>query len=168
MRKLSNINESAWGEMRKRSSGKTIRKEDDVNILDRQGLVYYLKEHYKCEDSTTIIQTVADGGNISVCLYEDTDGYLFFLIYDNIDGDRRLYISGGFREVSKNIYNEMSNLYTLTVQNDEDPDGHPLGNIRVEPKGCRYENLTNEFFLEVLDFIIERIQEPLKKQIEKI
>ena len=162
------IGESVWNDIRRRGVGTDVKKEDDVNLLDRQGLVYYLKEHYRCEDSTTIIQTVADGGNISVCLYEDTNGYLFYLIYDNIDGDRRLYISGGFREISREIYDEMSYVYTLTVQNDEDQDGHPLGNIRVEPKGCRYENLTNKFFLEVLDFIIERIEKPLEKQIEKI
>lgn len=168
MKRLSNISESTWGDMRHRSSGKIIRREDDVNLLDKQGLVYYLKEHYKCENPTTIIQTVADGGNISVCLYVDTDGYDNILMYDNIDGDRRLYISGGFKETADYIYDEMCNLYTLTIQNDEDIDGHPIGNIRVEPKGCRYENLTNEFFLEVLDFIIERIDKPLDKQIEKI
>ena len=166
MKKLS---ESVWSDIHRRSNGSQVRKEDDVNLLDRQGLVYYLKEHYRCNDSTTIIQTTADGGNISVCLYEDTAGYLFYLLYDNINGDRRLYISGGFREISREIYDEMSHIYTLTVNNDEeDIYGHPIGNIRVEPKGCRYKILTNEFFLEVLDFIIERIEKPLKKQIEKI
>ena len=165
MKKLS---ESIWSDIHRRSNGEQVRKEDDVNLLDRQGLVYYLKEHYRCKDSTTIIQTVADGGTISVCLYEDTAGYMFFLVYDNIDGDRGLYISGGFRENSREIYDEMSHIYTLTVSNDEDIYGHPLGNIRVEPKGCRYKILTNDFFLEVLDFIIERIEKPLEKQIEKI
>ena len=162
------VTESVWNDIRRRGVGTDVKKEDDVNLLDRQGLVYYLKEHYRCEDSTTIIQTVADGGNISVCLYEDTDGYVILLMYDNIDGDRRLYISGGFKETANYIYDEMCNLYTLTIQNDEDIDGHPIGNIRVEPKGCRYENLANSFFLEVLDFIIERIEKPLEKQIEKI
>ena len=168
MKKLSKLDESAWGEMRRRSAGETIRKEDDVNILDRQGLVYYLKEHYKCEDPTTIIQTVADGGNISVCLYVDTDGYDNILMYDNIDGDRHMYLSGNFKDNAESIYNEMCSKYTLKEMNDYDSDGHPLGNIRVEPKGCRYVNLTNKFFLEVLDFIIERIEKPLEKQIEKI
>ena len=89
-------------------------------------------------------------------------------MYDNIGGDRRLYISEGFKKTADYIFDEMCNLYTLTIQNDEDIDGHPIGNIRIEPKGCRYKNLTNKFFLEVLDFIIERIEKPLEKQIEKI
>jgi hypothetical protein len=68
----------------------------------------------------------------------------------------------------KELYNELKTNYTLTETEDEDMDGHPINNIRIEPKGCRYENLTNKFFLEVLDFIIERIEKPLEKQIEKI
>jgi hypothetical protein len=79
-----------------------------------------------------------------------------------------MYLSGNFKDNTESIYNEMCSKYTLKEMNDYDPDGHPLGNIRVEPKGCRYVNLTNKFFLEVLDFIIERIEKPLEKQIEKI
>ena len=40
-------NESAWGEMRKRSSGEQIRKEDDVNLLDLDGLYDYIKSKYE-------------------------------------------------------------------------------------------------------------------------
>ena len=162
------IGESVWTDMQKRSSGETIRKEDDVNLLDAYGLYDYIKQNYSIKTQTTITRLVGNGGSIYISLYEDTDGYDTILMYDNIDGDRRLYISGGFKETGEYIYNEMCSEYTLTELNDEDPDGHPLGNIRIEPKGCRYKNLTNKFFLEVLDFIIERIDKPLDKQIEKI
>ena len=168
MRKLSKIDESIWGGMLDRSVGDTVRKEDDIELLDRQGLVDYLKTHYKCADATTIIPTVADGGNISVCLYEDGDGYLTYLTYVHIDDFRELYVSAGFKESTDYAYNELKTNYTLTEIEDEDMDGHPISNIRIEPKGCRYKNLTNKFFLEVLDFIIERIEKPLVKQIEKI
>ena len=160
------IKESTWGDIRNRVNGDSTRKEDDINLLDRDGLVYYLKEHYRCEDSTTIIQTIADGGNISVCLYEDA-GYLTYLMYDHIDEFRKLYVTAGFKESTNYVYNELKTNYTLTETEDEDKDGHPINNIRIEPKGCRYENLTNKFFLEVLDFIIERLDKHLYKQIEK-
>lgn len=165
MRKLS---ESLWTDIQHRSAGDTVRREDDIELLDRQGLVDYLKSHYKCTDATTIIPTIADGGNISVCLYEDGDGYLTYLMYEHIDGFRKLYVTAGFKESTDYAYNELKTNYTLTEIEDEDMDGHPISNIRIEPKGCRYENLTNKFFLEVLDFIIERIEKPLEKQIEKI
>ena len=34
MRKLSEITESIWSDMQDRSAGDTVRKEDDVNLLD--------------------------------------------------------------------------------------------------------------------------------------
>lgn len=46
MRKLSRINESAWGEMRHRSSGKVTRKEDDFNNLTIPELENHIKSIY--------------------------------------------------------------------------------------------------------------------------
>lgn len=40
-------NESAWGEMRKRSSGEVVRKEDDISNLDRDGLYEYIFDLYE-------------------------------------------------------------------------------------------------------------------------
>ena len=37
MRKLSEITESIWSDMQDRSAGETVRKEDDINLLDRDG-----------------------------------------------------------------------------------------------------------------------------------
>jgi hypothetical protein len=40
------IGESAWGEMRHRSSGMKIRKEDDVNLMDKDTLYNYIMSTY--------------------------------------------------------------------------------------------------------------------------
>ena len=37
MRKLSEITESIWYDMQDRSSGETVRKQDDINLPDRDG-----------------------------------------------------------------------------------------------------------------------------------
>ena len=37
------IRESLWTDIQRRSAGDTIRKEDDVNILDCEGLFNYIK-----------------------------------------------------------------------------------------------------------------------------
>ena len=47
MKKLSKIIESIWSDMQDRSAGDTIRKEDDVNLLDRDGLFDYIYDLYK-------------------------------------------------------------------------------------------------------------------------
>ena len=45
--KKKHINESIWSDMQDRSAGDTIRKEDDVNLLDRDGLYDYIYDLYK-------------------------------------------------------------------------------------------------------------------------
>ena len=46
MKKFSNITESIWSDIQDRSSGEITRKEDDVNLLDRNGFYEYMQEHY--------------------------------------------------------------------------------------------------------------------------
>ena len=41
------INESIWSDIQDRSSGDTVRKEDDINLLDRDGLLDYIYDVYK-------------------------------------------------------------------------------------------------------------------------
>ena len=41
------INESIWSDMQDRSAGETVRKEDDINLLDRDGLYDYIYALYK-------------------------------------------------------------------------------------------------------------------------
>ena len=45
--KKKHINESIWSDMQDRSAGDTIRKEDDINLLDRDGLFDYIYDLYK-------------------------------------------------------------------------------------------------------------------------
>ena len=40
------LGESAWGDMMRRSSGETIREEDDLNDYDSMEFFNYLKDHY--------------------------------------------------------------------------------------------------------------------------
>ena len=41
------INESIWSDMQDRSTGDVVRKEDDINDLDRDGLYDYIFDLYK-------------------------------------------------------------------------------------------------------------------------
>ena len=44
------IGESTWGEMRHRSSGVKIRKEDDVDLMDFEDFYQYLQTKYEAKD----------------------------------------------------------------------------------------------------------------------
>ena len=45
--KKKHINESIWSDMQDRSTGDVVRKEDDINHLDRDGLFDYIYDLYK-------------------------------------------------------------------------------------------------------------------------
>jgi hypothetical protein len=49
MKKLSKIDESVWSDIHKRSNGASVRKEDDVNLLDFDGLYDYVSTKYEDE-----------------------------------------------------------------------------------------------------------------------
>ena len=48
------IKESIWSDMQDRSAGETVRKEDDVNILDINGLYEHIYDLYKQVNSFPI------------------------------------------------------------------------------------------------------------------
>ena len=70
MRKLSEITESIWSDMQDRSAGDTIRKEDDVNLLDSDGLYDYINKHYKRITPAAFITNIV--GMLSVPIIRDT------------------------------------------------------------------------------------------------
>ena len=70
MRKLSEITESIWSDMQDRSAGDTVRKEDDVNLLDSDGLYDYINKHYKRIAPFAFITNI--GGMLSVPIIRGT------------------------------------------------------------------------------------------------
>lgn len=50
MKRLSKITESIWSDIQDRSVGKTVRKEDDINIFDCDELYDYIFDLYKSID----------------------------------------------------------------------------------------------------------------------
>ena len=161
------IGESVWSDIHKRSNGEKERKEDNVDLLDRLGLMDYLKKHYKeLYGSGNFTTTVGLGGTITVCLCEDTDGYYQYIFIEDLDNDPKVYLCDTFKELCEDIYKELEDKYTVHITKDYKLSD--LDYIRIEPKGCRYLKLSNSFFLQVLDFILDRIELPLIRQIEKI
>ena len=80
MRKLSKIDESVWGDLRKRSSGEVIRREDDVDFMDGPEFFHYLKNNYKCKDESTIVLN-GPTSIIDIRLFEDKPFIYKYLQY---------------------------------------------------------------------------------------
>ena len=49
------ISESIWSDMQDRSTGKIVRKEDDVNLMSEEDFCDYLNDNYICKDGYKII-----------------------------------------------------------------------------------------------------------------
>ena len=80
MKRLSKIDESTWGDMVKRAEGDAIRKEDDVNLLDFDGLYAYVNKKYK-DDVYKIKKGKLMGGDGQYCELFPIDENMWISIF---------------------------------------------------------------------------------------
>lgn len=160
MRKLS---ESIWSDIQDRSSGDTVRKEDDINLLDRDGFYNYIMEHYKTatEDVTgpyAIINS-ENADYINIPILEDETNTLYRVIIWHFNTDER-YITIPLRKLF-GVFVKLRD--TFKLQSNEDRI-NPL--FKVFPKDNK--KVDNKFFLEVIDFIIDNTKEPFEPLLTRI
>ena len=148
MRKLS---ESIWSDMQDRSTGEIVRKEDDIELLDRDGFYDYLVKRYEylypkrynilnCELSDQIIIPILEYQNeISTNL----------IIWD-VDKPKDMFITiideGSFS--SSDLVIKLRDKYKLI------PYSRILPKIKIEPKSKR-DNINKSFFISIIDTILE-------------
>ena len=166
MRKLSEITESIWSDMQDRSAGDTVRKEDDINLLDRDGFYNYIMKHYKTttEDVTgpyAIINSEnADYINIPILEYETSILYRVIMWHFNTD-ERYITIPRGKLFEGSDLFQKIRD--TFNLQSNEDKI-IPL--FKMFPKDNK--KVDNKFFLEVIDFIIDNTKEPFEPLLIRI
>ena len=148
MRKLS---ESIWSDMQDRSTGEIVRKEDDIELLDRDGFYDYLVKRYEylypkrynilnCELSDQIIIPILEYQNeISINL-----------IIWNVDKPKDMFITiideGSFG--SSDLFIKLGDKYKLI------PYSRILPKIKIEPKS-EIDNINKSFFISIIDTILE-------------
>ena len=150
------INESTWGDIRNRVSGDAVRKEDDINIMDKESFFNYLCKNYISLGEDQEITTGLD--SIIVTAYKDERERRHYLIYDNVDkikGESKisLHITS-----SDGLFNKLKRNYILLE--------HPT----VFSAQYIYPNdgeVTNEFFLNVLNFILDNVSYCCDKVLRK-
>ena len=154
------LSESIWSDMQDRSTGEIVRKEDSVDLLDINELCEYLKTIYKT-DSDNDINVIKIEGNLYllICLYEDEYGYYKYIYYD---GD---YISMQFDVIETlKCFSEFERKFSIRFTKSD----FVVNRIEIYPKDKTRIPVTNKFFIEVLDFILDRINTPLEQKIKKI
>ena len=143
MKKLSKITESIWSDMQDRSVGKTVRKEDDVNLLDVQGFVEYLRNIYKNVDTEFYI--FKDLNDIITVPIFKTEPETWFIKYDC--NKEEVYIWKHFLNKENKLFDKLNDDYKLSFIRR-----HFTENVLIEPKTSKS---SNKFFIEIIDYILD-------------
>ena len=154
MRKLS---ESVWMDIHKQSSKDVERREDNINLLSIEGFCEYLNSHYKCLGRKNIeVENYDDGPAIVLSFCEDEAGYIRCIYYDRKSIYTQLDV---FQTMG--CVDELDQKYNINVETNQ----HDVKNVSISPKNN--SEINNEFFLEVFDYILDKIDVPLESLIAK-
>ena len=150
MKKLSKLMESIWSDMQDRSAGETIRKEDDIDLLDETGLVKYMEKVYMSpNDGTHIVGDTLNRGSIFASLF-DVDGRYYSIIYKSISTNKPEITFPVCKE--SDIENKLSKLYKVTRLKQYNNQIY-----KIEPNDG--SKITNKFFIEIFDFILDNVED---------
>ena len=155
-----NVSESVWGSIRKKSLGQETRIEDDINLLDSEGLTDYLKKHYKPLNSFAIITNV--GNIISVPIIRNhTNSCIMFSCKT-----KSVIMTNDIMDQVQGLLRVMENNFSIKTSEGEDGNGEYKVYTILPKDGSE---VTNKFFIEVIDSLLYHIPGHLyKKSIMKI
>ena len=152
MKKLSKITESIWSDMQDRSAGDVVRKEDDINLLDETGLLNYMKKVYMPPSPNDDLQIIGGGvnsGTIIASLFKTNEGH-YNIIYQKMSESNPeitfpVCPDSGIEDLLKEHYTVISiPRYDNKIYYIKPKDG---------------SKITNKFFLEIIDFILDTIKD---------
>ena len=148
MRKLS---ESIWSDMQDRSTGETVRKEDDVNLLDIDGFYDYLVKRYEyLYPKRYNILNYKLSHMIVIPMLKSQDGISLNLIIYNIDKPKDAFIT----IIDESPFNSSDLVIKLRDKYKLISCGRFLPKIKIEPKSER-DNINKSFCLSIIDTILE-------------
>ena len=148
MRKLS---ESVWMDIHKQSAGDIERKENDVNLLDLEGLYTYFQDKYDVLIDTSFSLNIdVNKGIITFPVFRVSDSHKIYdvKISNKKNGISLNIILGGD---TLDFYKKMKELYSLV------PVAAGITNTVYEIYPKTTKKITNKFVIEVIDFILENI-----------
>ena len=148
------LKESVWGSIRKKSLGLETRIEDDVNKLDGEAFVGYIKQHYECV-GTEYEPFIDVEKCITVPLFVVSNKTQFLSFNEKID---TVYLSVHSMLRDNPVYDQLRNEFSVEEKAYSYP-GHFTKDDIIRPK-MGYGS--KKFFLEVIDFLLKNTGEPFK------
>ena len=156
MKKLSKITESVWGGMLNRSVGDSVRKEDDINNLDRDGLYNLIFDLYEQVDEhfTPLKGQVSQSRTyFQIPIFKDDRLYPIDVVFDD---------------------NKISEIKLMTYMVCIEKFKHPLtdkfsiiknpdGSLKITSKDGE---VSNQICMDLIKTIVEDAPEPYLKKRE--
>ena len=166
MRKLS---ESIWSDMQDRSSGDTIRKEDDIDHLDYVEFFTYLQEHYQSKNKK---ENEKIGGRTSVRNFDIFEIFIPIEYHNSKMNDliigRTLMIEMSKKDncvvsmvTSQNLFDKYVNLERMLSNNYTINASKNTFNIYIKPK----KKPTNKTVVDLIDIFLDVVDNPILKKV---
>ena len=152
------MNESIWSDMQERGTGDMVKKEDDIDILDQDSFYKYITEHYRAVYSSFSIDNMHKpqfDNEIHVPFINVYNDYTYNLVMKYID-------DGPFVAINKDIMKEFPDIYRLLSDNYK--IDHYIRFLCLNPLDGS-EKITNTFYLNVLDFLIDNLPDKYLKAV---
>ena len=156
MKKLSDINESHWSEMNRRSQGITFRKEDDIDFMDAKRLYQYVISKYKTLPGYTAYKITEINGIIDCnpIIFSEKNFNTYKLRYMGIDDLHPKILIEMKIGRCKNVLNVLKENFKVEeyhIMPSFEPDWYRLKPLDGD------KQTTNRFYLKVLDTFIDII-----------
>ena len=152
------IRESIWSDIQDRSSGDVVRKEDNIDNLDRNGFYEYLETHYEPVFSPIHFRIYNDLNLIYAPVFGKERGPLpretvaVCIEYGEEIPETTITIGANQMQKAPDIEKLIRNhFYVVDVPGSRDRGAY----IKIYPNG--YEKnieITNSFFLKFIDFLL--------------
>jgi len=159
MRKLSRIlGESVWGGILDRGTGEMIRKEDDVDNMDSETFKEYLEGLYKPLNPYAIITNT--NNIISVPIIKIDTNYYSICFNTNVEKNG-ITITDDIINYVNGLLNKLEHIYMV-----DEVDIQICKVYIISPKDG--SDVTNSFFIEVVNFLLNNIPDSYTKSLEII
>ena len=151
------LRESIWTDMEDRGTGSLVKNEDDIELLDGEALVDYLNKHYK---NTSVYKIFIDINKVvTIPLLYKGGHYAFMRYYSD---ERKVTVSDIFPSISCYVFDKLCDKYQVTKGQD---NTKMASCYCIEPK--ELAKPSNEFMLEVLDFIIKNVSKNTARLVKR-
>ena len=157
MKKLSKIIESIWSDIQDRSMGKTVRREDDVNIFDCDELydyIYSLYEQINQDSMPSKSQIVQRFTYFSIPIFKS--GYKAYRLDCTFENNKisKITLMASITDI-KDFKQSLIDNFDLTVRDD--------GALSITAKDG---TVSNQVCMDLIKTIVENAPEPYLKKRE--